>query len=36
MPSLAKLKNVEMVAFCDIIEERAENACKKFGTADAK
>ena len=36
MPSLKKLPNVEMVAFCDIIAERAENAAKKFGTADAK
>ena len=24
MPNLAKLKNVEMVAFCDIVKERAE------------
>ena len=36
MPSLKKLKNVEMVAFCDIIPERAEKAAKDFGTADAK
>lgn len=36
MPALSKLKNVEIVAFCDIIEKRAQNACKKFGTADAK
>lgn len=36
MPSLKKLKNVEMVAFCDIIEERAEKAAKKFGVEDAK
>ena len=36
MPSLKKLPNVEMVAFCDIILERAENAKAKFGTADAK
>ena len=36
MPSLAKVKDCEMVAFCDIIPERAENAAKKFGTADAK
>ena len=36
MPSLAKLKHVEMVAFCDIIESKAAEAAKKFGTADAK
>jgi threonine dehydrogenase-like Zn-dependent dehydrogenase len=36
MPSLAKVKGVEMVAFCDIIPEKAEKAAKKFGTADAK
>ena len=36
MPSLAKLGNVEMVAFCDIIEERAQKAAKEYGTKDAK
>ena len=36
MPSLAKLKHVEMVAFCDIIEDKAQKAAAKFGTADAK
>ena len=36
MPALAKVKEVEMVAFCDIIPERAEKAAKKFGTEDAK
>lgn len=36
LPSLKKLANVEMVAFCDIIEERAEKAAEKYGTADAK
>jgi len=36
MPSLAKLDNVEMVAFCDIIRERAEAAAKKYGTPDAQ
>ena len=36
MPSLAKLKNIEMVAFCDIIEDKAQKAAAKFGTADAK
>ena len=36
MPSLAKLPHVEMVAFCDIIEEKAQAAAEKFGTPDAK
>ena len=36
MPNLAKLKEIEMVAFCDIIEERAVKAAAKFGTEDAK
>ncbi|MDQ0200262.1 Gfo/Idh/MocA family protein [Neobacillus ginsengisoli] len=36
MPSLAKLENVEMVAFCDVIAERAQKAAADFGTPDAK
>ena len=36
MPSLKKTGEVEMVAFCDIIEERAVEAAKKYGTPDAK
>lgn len=37
MPSLAKFpERAEMVAFCDILPERAEAAAKKFGSADAK
>ena len=36
MPSLKKLPNVRMVAFCDIIREKAEKAAKEFGTPDAK
>ncbi|MGX7031458.1 Gfo/Idh/MocA family protein [Vagococcus zengguangii] len=36
MPSLAKVENVEMVAFCDIIEERAVKAKADYGIADAK
>ncbi len=36
MPALKKVKDCEMVAFCDIIPERAEAAAKKYGTADAK
>lgn len=36
MPSLSKVESVEMVAFCDIIKERAEKAAKQYGTPDAK
>ncbi|MDR1914823.1 MAG: Gfo/Idh/MocA family oxidoreductase [Clostridiales bacterium] len=36
MPSLRFIKEVEMVAFCDIIEERAVTAAKEFGTPTAK
>ena len=36
MPALSKLKNVKMVAFCDIIEERAIAAREEYGDADAK
>ena len=36
MPSLSKIPNVQMVAFCDIIPERAEKAKAEYGTPDAK
>lgn len=36
MPAIAKLKDVEMVAFCDIIPERAEKANEKFGDGKGK
>ena len=37
MPALSKLSDkCEMVAFCDIIIERAEKAAKEYGTPDAK
>ncbi len=36
MPSLKKLKNVELVAFCDIILEKAEKAAKEYGVEGAK
>ncbi|MBQ8551281.1 MAG: Gfo/Idh/MocA family oxidoreductase [Clostridia bacterium] len=36
MPSIKKLGDCEMVAFCDLIEERAKKAAKDFGTSDAK
>ena len=35
MPSLSKIENVRMVAFCDLIPERAQAAKEKFGTLDA-
>ena len=35
MPNLAKLGNVDMVAFCDLIEERATKAASQYGVADA-
>ncbi len=35
MPALKKLPNVEMVAFCDIVVERAEKAKRDYGTPDA-
>ena len=36
LPSLAKVPEAEMVAFCDIVEERAVKAAKEDGTPDAK
>lgn len=36
LPSLSKLPEVELVAFCDIIEERARKAADEYGTANAK
>ena len=36
MPSLARLGNIEMVAFCDILEEKAQQAAAKYGSAEAK
>jgi predicted dehydrogenase len=36
MPSLKLIENVEMVAFCDLIPERAEKAKSEYGTPDAK
>lgn len=36
MPALSKLANVEMVAFCDIVEEKAHKAKEKYGDASAK
>ena len=36
MPSLKKVADCEMVAFCDIIPERAEKAAKEYGIPAAK
>ena len=36
MPALKKIENVQMVAFCDIVRERAEKAAKDFGVEGAK
>ncbi len=36
MPALQRNKQVEIVAFCDIIEERAMKAAEQYGTSDAK
>ena len=36
MPALKKLSNVEMVAFCDIIEEKAVKAAKEYGIEGAQ
>ena len=35
LPSLSKLKNVQITAFCDIIKERAEKAAQEYGSDDA-
>jgi predicted dehydrogenase len=35
LPSLARMENVEVVAFCDLIIERAQASAKKYGTPDA-
>lgn len=36
LPSLAKLDNVQVVAFCDIIESKAQEAAKEYGAPGAK
>ncbi len=35
LPSLSKLDNVELVAFCDIEIEKAEQAAKEYGVSEA-
>ncbi|MBP3387165.1 MAG: Gfo/Idh/MocA family oxidoreductase [Clostridia bacterium] len=36
LPALKQVADVEMVAFCDLIIEKAEKAAKTYGTPDAK
>ncbi|MBM7568193.1 Gfo/Idh/MocA family protein [Paenibacillus sacheonensis] len=36
LPSLSQVKEAEIVAFCDIIVEKAEQAKAKYGTEEAK
>lgn len=36
LPSLSKLPNVKITAFCDLIPERAEKARDDYGTEDAR
>lgn len=36
MPNLAKISDIEMVAFCDINKEKAESAASEFGSENAK
>lgn len=36
LPALSKIANVEIVGFCDLIEERAVKAAKEYGSKDAK
>ncbi len=36
LPALKNIKEVEIVAFCDIIPEKAKTAAEKFGTSNAR
>ena len=36
MPALSKIPEVELVAFCDIIPERAQKAAQEYGIEGAK
>lgn len=36
MPALAKIENVEMVAFCDLFEERVVAAKNRYGTPESE
>ncbi len=36
LPALSKMPNVELVAFCDLVEERAQAAADAYGTPNAR
>jgi len=36
MPALKTVKDVKLVAFCDLVEDRAKEAAKNFGEPDSK
>ena len=36
LPGMAQQPGVDLVAFCDIVIERAQAAAKRYGTPDAK
>lgn len=36
LPSIKQIEGVDVVAFCDIIEEKAVETAKKYGTEDAR
>lgn len=36
LPSLSRIDDVELVAFCDIIEERAESSRNEYGTSESR
>ena len=36
MPALSTLDNVQMIAFCDLVKERAQEAADKFGVPGAR
>ncbi|NLE69203.1 MAG: Gfo/Idh/MocA family oxidoreductase, partial [Clostridiales bacterium] len=36
LPSIKKIGGADVVAFCDIIKEKAEQTAAKFGTPDAQ
>ena len=36
LPGMQMEEGIEMVAFCDIVKDRAEKAAKEYGTANAK
>ncbi|WP_274649772.1 Gfo/Idh/MocA family protein [Paenibacillus humicola] len=36
LPNLSKLEQVQLVAFCDIVEERAQKAAAQYGASEAR